>query len=133
MNIYNLVLAFILMLVNWLFFSTYFNIYTVFKKVDHFINSKKNISINLISLILYFFIYLLASLFFEFNSIKSFDIIVYSFLQIFIFTLLIFFSIYFYFIEKLKIYHIIILVLFSVIIISFIYPLLLNIVFDKYE
>lgn len=133
MNIYNIVLSFILMTVNWLFFSTYFNIYTVFKKNENFINSKTIILINLIALIFYFFIYLLASLFFEFNSIKSFDVIVYIFLQIFIFSLLVFFSIFLFFIEKINFFHLINIVIFSVIVISFIYPILLNIAFEKYE
>ena len=62
MNIYNIVLAFILMLVNWLIFSTYFNIYIVYKKVDNYPDPKKNFSINLIALLFYFFIYLLASI-----------------------------------------------------------------------
>jgi hypothetical protein len=133
MNIYNIVLAFILMLVNWLIFSTYFNIYIVYKKVDNYPDPKKNFSINLIALLFYFFIYLLASIYFEFNSIKSFEIISFVFLHFFIFSMLLFFSLFIYLIEKINIIHLILVVFFSILIISFIYPFLLQIAFEKYE
>jgi len=133
MNIYNIVLAFILMTVNWLIFSTYFNIYTVFKKANNYPDTRKLFSINLIALLFYFLIYLLASLFFEFNSIKSFDVISFSFLHLFIFALLLFFSIFLYLFEKINFLHLIIVVFFSILIISFIYPFLLEIAFEKYE
>jgi len=133
MNIYNIVLAFILMLVNWLIFSTYFNIYIVYKKVDNYPDPKKNFSINLIALLFYFFIYLLASIYFEFNSIKFFEIISFVFLHFFIFSMLLFFSLFIYLIEKINIIHLILVVFFSILIISFIYPFLLQIAFEKYE
>tara|TARA_B110000263_G_scaffold182574_1_gene160173 strand:+ start:8832 stop:9233 length:402 start_codon:yes stop_codon:yes gene_type:complete len=133
MNIYNIVLAFILMLVNWLIFSTYFNIYIVYKKVDNYPDPKKIFSINLIALLFYFFIYLLASIYFEFNSIKSFEIISFVFLHFFIFSMLLFFSLFIYLIEKINIIHLILVVFFSILIISFIYPFLLQIAFEKYE
>ena len=133
MNIYNIVLAFILMTVNWLIFSTYFNIYTVFKKENNYPDTRKLFSVNIIALLFYFLIYLLASLYFEFNSIKSFDIITFSFLHFFIFALLLFFSIFLSLFEKINILHLIIVVFFSILIISFIYPFLLEIAFEKYE
>ena len=75
MNIYNLVLSFILMLSNWLFFSTYFNILTVVTYKSGNFNTKLLIFYNLFGLIIYTFAYGISTVFFEFNSIKNFDLI----------------------------------------------------------
>ena len=133
MNIYNLVLSFILMLSNWLFFSTYFNILTVVTYKSGNFNTKLLIFYNLFGLIIYTFTYCISTVFFEFNSIKNFDLIPFIFINIFIFSIFLFFSIILFLFEKIRYIHLVIIVFFSIVIISFIYPLLLSIAYDKYE
>ena len=133
MNIYNLVLSFILMLSNWLFFSTYFNILTVVTYKSGNFNTKLLIFYNLFGLIIYIFTYGISTVFFEFNSIKNFDLIPFIFINIFIFSIFLFFSIILFLFEKIRYIHLVIIVFFSIVIISFIYPLLLSIAYDKYE
>ena len=133
MNIYNLVLSFILMLSNWLFFSTYFNILTVVTYKSGNFNTKLLIFYNLFGLIIYTFTYGISTIFFEFNSIKNFDLIPFIFINIFLFSIFLFFSIILFLFEKIRYIHLVIIVFFSIVIISFIYPLLLSLAYDKYE
>ena len=132
-SIYNLVLGFILMLTNWLFFSSYYNIFTVLNTKTTYFNSRKLIFYNMLGLLVFILIYSIIIVFFEFNNIKDFEIIPFIFINIFIFCILVFFSIFLFFFEKIKIIHLVIIVFLSVVIISFIYPFLLSIAYDKYE
>lgn len=133
MNIYNISLSFILIFANWLFISSYLNIYKFFDyKKD--INISNNILvINIFTFIFIFVSYLLPNIFFQFNSIKSFEFLPYFFLVILTFWILIIYGIYLYIFEKIALKHIFVLVLVTLINISFIYPILLSFAYDKYE
>jgi len=133
MNIYNISLSFILIFANWLFISSYVNIYKFFDyKKD--INISNNILvINIFTFIFIFVSYLLPNIFFQFNSIKNFEFLPYFFLMILTFWILIIYGIYLYIFEKIALRHIFVLVLVTLINISFIYPILLSLAYDKYE
>jgi len=133
MNIYNISLSFILIFANWLFISSYVNIYKFFDyKKD--INISNNILvINIFTFIFIFVSYLLPNIFFQFNSIKNFVFLPYFFLMILTFWILIIYGIYLYIFEKIALRHIFVLVLVTLINISFIYPILLSLAYDKYE
>lgn len=133
MNMYNISLSFILIFANWLFISSYLNIYKFFDyKKD--INITNNIFvINIFTFIFIFVSYLLPNIFFQFNSIKSFEFLPYFILVILTFWILIIYGIYLYIFEKIALKHIFVLVLVTLINISFIYPILLSLAYDKYE
>ena len=117
-----------------------------FKQSYFFVNINKFFSYNsnnpqksyiiLINVITFTFLiisYFLANIFFQFQSIKNYDFLPYFFTQLLILWLLCLYGIYLYVFEKLRFYHILIIVSVSMLIISYIYPLLLSIAFDKYE
>lgn len=133
MNMYNISLSFILIFANWLFISSYLNIYKFFDyKKD--INITNNIFvINIFTFIFIFVSYLLPNIFFQFNSIKSFEFLPYFILVILTFWILIIYGIYLYIFEKIALKHIFVLVMVTLINISFIYPILLSLAYDKYE
>ncbi len=133
MNIYNLALSLILLCANWLFVSSYVNIYKFFN-FEKTTNTSKNILlVNFVTFIFLFVAYLIPYIYFEFNPIKHFELLPYFFLMIFIFWVLIIYSIYLFIFEKIKLIHILIVVLITIVNISFIYPILLSLAFDKYE
>ena len=133
MSIYNFALSSILLFANWLFITSYINIYK-FYSFDKNINIPKKIFIVYIfTFIFLFLVFLFPNIYFQYNSINEFKFIPYFFLMIFIFWLLIIYGIYLYFFEKITLVNILIVVLITLLNISFIYPILLSIAFNKYE
>ena len=133
MILYNISLSVILLFANWLFVSSYVNINKFFSYDS---NNPKKSNILLVNIITFAFLiisYFLANIFFQFQSIKNYDFLPYFFTQLLILWLLCLYGIYLYVFEKLRFYHILIIVSVSMLIISYIYPLLLSIAFDKYE
>ncbi|MBK90688.1 MAG: hypothetical protein CL772_05870 [Chloroflexi bacterium] len=133
MSIYNVALSLILIFANWLFISSYLNIYKFFD-YERNNNIPNNILvINIFTFIFIFISYLLPNIFFQFNSIKSYEFLPYFFLMLLTFWILIIYGIYLYIFEKISIRHIFLLVLITIINIGFTYPTLLSLAFDKYE
>lgn len=133
MILYNISLSVILLFTNWLFISSYVNIYKFFS-YDSLNPHKSNIIlVNIVTFTFLIISYFLANIFFQFQSIKNYDFIAYFFIQIVILWLLCLYGIYLYVFEKIRFYHIFIIVSLSMLTISYIYPLLLSIAFDKYE
>ena len=133
MILYNISLSVILLFANWLFVSSYVNINKFFSYDS---NNPKKSNILLVNIITFTFLiisYFLANIFFQFQSIKNYDFLPYFFTQLLILCLLCLYGIYLYVFEKLRFYHILIIVSVSMLLISYIYPLLLSIAFDKYE
>ncbi len=79
MSIYNVALSLILIFANWLFISSYLNIYKFFD-YERNNNIPNNILvINIFTFIFIFISYLLPNIFFQFNSIKSYEFLPYFF------------------------------------------------------
>lgn len=133
MSLYNISLSVILLFANWLFISSYVNINKFFSYNSNNPQKSNILLINVITFTFLMISYFLANIFFQFQSIKNYDFLPYFFTQLLILWLLCLHGIYLYVFEKLRFYHILIIVSVSMLIISYIYPLLLSIAFDKYE
>jgi drug/metabolite transporter (DMT)-like permease len=132
---YIFALILILMLINWLFFSSYYSLYKIlfFEKDESYTNLRRIILVNLSSFFYYGFIYFLIGFYFytfpDING-KISDYLLICFL---IFLLMIVFSFIVNFIEKIRYKHIFFIVLFSMIVISIICPILISISYEKYN
>ena len=133
MNNYNIALSLILIFANWLFVSSYINIYKFFTFEKNENIPKSILIINIFTFIFIFVAYMFPNIYFQFRSIEDFEFLPYFFIVIFIFWILLIYAIYLYIFEKIRILHILILVLITLINISFIYPVLLSLAFNKYE
>jgi len=133
MSIYNIALSMILLFSNWLFISSYINIYKFFSYKGNNDLPKNILIINIFTFIFLFISYILPNIYFHFNSIKSFEYLSYFFLILLTFWILTIYGIYLYIFEKVGLKHIFILVMISLVNITFIYPILLSLAFDKYE
>ena len=133
MSIFALVL--ILMLINWLFFSSYYSVYKIlfFEKEENFTNLRRIILVNVSSFLYYGIIYFLIGYYFYiFPDIKG-KMTDYLLICFLIFLLMIIFSFIVIFIEKIKYKHVLFIVLFSMIVISIICPILISISYEKYN
>ena len=133
MFIFGLVL--ILMLINWLFFSSYYSLYKIlfFEKEENFTNLRRIILVNVSSFLYYGIIYFLIGYYFYiFPDIKG-KITDYLLICFLIFLLMMIFSFILIFIEKIRYKHVFFIVLFSMIVISIICPILISISYEKYN
>ena len=132
---YIFALVLILMLINWLFFSSYYSVYKIlfFEKEENFTDLRRIILVNLSSFLYYGIIYFLIGYYFYiFPDIKG-KITDYLLICFLIFLLMIIFSFIVIFIEKIKYKHVLFIVLFSMIVISIICPILISISYEKYN
>ena len=132
---YIFALVLILMLINWLFFSSYYSLYKIlfFEKEENFTDLRRIILVNLSSFLYYGIIYFLIGYYFYiFPDIKG-KITDYLLICFLIFLLMIIFSFIVIFIEKIRYKHVFFIVLFSMIVISIICPILISISYEKYN
>ena len=132
---YIFALVLILMLINWLFFSSYYSVYKIlfFEKEENFTDLRRIILVNLSSFLYYGIIYFLIGYYFYiFPDIKG-KITDYLLICFLIFLLMIIFSFIVIFIEKIRYKHVFFIVLFSMIVISIICPILISISYEKYN
>ena len=132
---YIFALVLILMLINWLFFSSYYSLYKIlfFEKEENFTNLRRIILVNVSSFLYYGIIYFLIGYYFYiFPDIKG-KITDYILICFLIFLLMIIFSFIVIFIEKIRYKHVFFIVLFSMIVISIICPILISISYEKYN
>ena len=132
---YIFALVLILMLINWLFFSSYYSVYKIlfFEKEENFTNLRRIILVNVSSFLYYGIIYFLIGYYFYiFPDIKG-KITDYLLICFLIFLLMIIFSFIVIFIEKIRYKHVFFIVLFSMIVISIICPILISISYEKYN
>ena len=132
---YIFALVLILMLINWLFFSSYYSLYKIlfFEKEENFTNLRRIILVNVSSFLYYVIIYFLIGYYFYiFPDIKG-KITDYLLICFLIFLLMIIFSFIVIFIEKIRYKHVFFIVLFSMIVISIICPILISISYEKYN
>lgn len=132
---YIFALVLILMLINWLFFSSYYSLYKIlfFEKEENFTNLRRIILVNVSSFLYYGIIYFLIGYYFYiFPDIKG-KITDYLLICFLIFLLMIIFSFIVIFIEKIRYKHVFFIVLFSMIVISIICPILISISYEKYN
>ena len=132
---YIFALVLILMLINWLFFSSYYSLYKIlfFEKEENFTNLRRIILVNVSSFLYYGIIYFLIGYYFYiFPDIKG-KITDYLLVCFLIFLLMIIFSFIVIFIEKIRYKHVFFIVLFSMIVISIICPILISISYEKYN
>ena len=132
---YIFALVLILMLINWLFFSSYYSLYKIlfFEKEADNTNLRRIILINLSSFFYYGFIYFLIGFYFYTFPVIDGKITNYLLICFLIFLLMIFFSFIVKFAEKIRYKHIFFIVLFSMILISIICPILISISYEKYN
>ncbi len=132
---YIFALVLILMLINWLFFSSYYSLYKIlfFEKEANNTNLRRIILINLSSFFYYGFIYFLIGFYFYTFPVIDGKITNYLLICFLIFLLMIVFSFIVKFIENIRYKHIFFIVLFSMILISIICPLLISISYEKYN
>ena len=132
---YIFALVLILMLINWLFFSSYYALYKIlfFEKEENFTNLRRIILVNLSSFLYYGIIYLLIGYYFYIFPDITGKITDYLLICFLIFLLMIIFSFIVIFIEKIKYKHVLFIVLFSMIVISIICPILISISYEKYN
>jgi len=132
---YIFALVLILMLINWLFFSSYYSVYKIlfFEKEENFTNLRRIILVNLSSFLYYGIIYLLIGYYFYIFPDINGKIKDYLLICFLIFLLMIIFSFIVIFIEKIKYKHVLFIVLFSMIVISIICPILISISYEKYN
>ena len=132
---YIFALVLILMLINWLFFSSYYSLYKIlfFEKEENFTNLRRIILVNLSSFLYYGIIYLLIGYYFYIFPDITGKITDYLLICFLIFLLMIIFSFIVIFIEKIKYKHVLFIVLFSMIVISIICPILISISYEKYN
>ena len=132
---YIFALVLILMLINWLFFSSYYSVYKIlfFEKEENFTDLRRIILVNVSSFLYYGIIYFLIGYYFYiFPDIKG-KITDYLLICFLIFLLMIIFSFIVIFIEKIRYKHVFFIVLFSMIVISIICPILISISYEKYN
>ena len=132
---YIFALVLILMLINWLFFSSYYSLYKIlfFEKEENFTNLRRIILVNVSSFLYYGIIYFLIGYYFYiFPDIKG-KMTDYLLICFLIFLLMIIFSFIVIFIEKIRYKHVFFIVLFSMIVISIICPILISISYEKYN
>ena len=132
---YIFALVLILMLINWLFFSSYYSLYKIlfFEKEENFTNLRRIILVNLSSFLYYGIIYLLIGYYFYIFPDITGKITDYLLICFLIFLLMIIFSFIVIFIEKIRYKHVFFIVLFSMIVISIICPILISISYEKYN
>ena len=132
---YIFALVLILMLINWLFFSSYYSVYKIlfFEKEENFTDLRRIILVNLSSFLYYGIIYFLIGYYFYIFPDINGKIKDYLFICLLIFLLMIIFSFIVIFIEKIKYKHVLFIVLFSMIVISIICPILISISYEKYN
>ena len=132
---YIFALVLILMLINWLFFSSYYSVYKIlfFEKEENFTDLRRIILVNLSSFLYYGIIYFLIGYYFYIFPDINGKIKDYLLICLLIFLLMIIFSFIVIFIEKIKYKHVFFIVLFSMIVISIICPILISISYEKYN
>ncbi|MBO83300.1 MAG: hypothetical protein CL506_02925 [Actinobacteria bacterium] len=132
---YIFALILILMLINWLFFSSYYSLYKIlfFEKEANNTNLRRIVLINLSSFFYYGFIYFLIGFYFYTFPVIDGKITNYLLICFLIFLLMIAFSFIVKFIEKIRYKHIFFIVLFSMMLISIICPILISISYEKYN
>ena len=132
---YIFALVLILMLINWLFFSSYYSVYKIlfFEKEENFTDLRRIILVNLSSFLYYGIIYFLIGYYFYIFPDITGKITDYLLICFLIFLLMIIFSFIVIFIEKIKYKHVLFIVLFSMIVISIICPILISISYEKYN
>ncbi len=132
---YIFALVLILMLINWLFFSSYYSVYKIlfFEKEENFTDLRRIILVNLSSFLYYGIIYFLIGYYFYIFPDINGKIKDYLLICLLIFLLMIIFSFIVIFIEKIKYKHVLFIVLFSMIVISIICPILISISYEKYN
>ena len=132
---YIFALVLILMMINWLFFSSYYSLYKIlfFEKEGNNTNLIRIILINLSSFFYYGFIYFLIGFYFYTFPVINGKITNYLLICFLIFLLMIVFSFIVKFVEKIRYKHIFLIVLFSMMLISIICPILISISYEKYN
>jgi hypothetical protein len=133
MYIFSLVL--ILMLINWLFFSSYYSLYKIlfFDAKENVTTLRRIILVNLSSFLYYGIIYFLIGSYFHIFPDINGKITNYLLICFPIFLLMMIFSFILIFIEKIRYKHVFFIVLFSMIVISIICPILISISYEKYN
>ena len=132
---YIFALVLILMLINWLFFSSYYSIYKIlfFDTKENVTTLRRIILVNLSSFLYFGIIYFLIGCYFYIFPDFNGKITNYLLICFLIFLLMIAFSFIVKFIEKIRYKHIFFIVLFSMIVISIICPILISISYEKYN
>ena len=132
---YIFALVLILMLINWLFFSSYYSLYKIlfFEKEENFSNLRRIILVNVSSFLYYGIIYFLIGCYFYIFPDFNGKITNYLLICFLIFLLMMIFSFILIFIEKIRYKHVFFIVLFSMIVISIICPILISISYEKYN
>ena len=132
---YIFALVLILMLINWLFFSSYYSIYKIlfFDTKENVTTLRRIILVNLSSFLYFGIIYFLIGCYFYIFPDFNGKITNYLLICFLIFLLMIVFSFIVKFIEKIRYKHIFFIVLFSMMLISIICPILISISYEKYN
>ena len=132
---YIFALVLILMLINWLFFSSYYSIYKIlfFDTKENVTTLRRIILVNLSSFLYFGIIYFLIGCYFYIFPDFNGKITNYLLICFLIFLLMMIFSFILIFIEKIRYKHIFFIVLFSMIVISIICPILISISYEKYN
>ncbi len=132
---YIFALVLILMLINWLFFSSYYSLYKIlfFDAKENVTTLRRIILVNLSSFLYYGIIYFLIGSYFHIFPDINGKITNYLLICFPIFLLMMIFSFILIFIEKIRYKHVFFIVLFSMIVISIICPILISISYEKYN
>ena len=132
---YIFALVLILMLINWLFFSSYYSIYKIlfFDTKENVTTLRRIILVNLSSFLYFGIIYFLIGCYFYIFPDFNGKITNYLLICFLIFLLMMIFSFILIFIEKIRYKHVFFIVLFSMIVISIISPILISISYEKYN
>ncbi len=132
---YIFALVLILMLINWLFFSSYYSLYKIlfFEAKENVTTLRRIILVNLSSFLYYGIIYFLIGSYFHIFPDINGKITNYLLICFPIFLLMMIFSFILIFIEKIRYKHVFFIVLFSMIVISIICPILISISYEKYN
>jgi drug/metabolite transporter (DMT)-like permease len=132
---YIFALVLILMLINWLFFSSYYSIYKIlfFDTKENVTTLRRIILVNLSSFLYFGIIYFLIGCYFYIFPDFNGKITNYLLICFLIFLLMMIFSFILIFIEKIRYKHVFFIVLFSMIVISIICPILISISYEKYN